>query len=262
MKSVKVPAIYGLVTVLAGITAESPHLIFFSMGLSLFIPALLVLTARESSLTALLTSALSLALLALYSLRAPLDVLPFQAMGAVFLKSFRKPELSVLTAALLLFSAAVIEEAVAGLPPEFEKTLGQFRWGLYFATATLFGEAAYGITLLLLKKGELFFRMRFGFWPVPLFFIFGLGSLIGDGLYRLIAVNGLVAVLSIFTAQGIAVILHLVNRTAPLVRLLILITVVIFPLGFLTGAMLLGFLDNWLDFRKLNGGGKDGSNFD
>ncbi|WP_456342069.1 hypothetical protein [Thermovibrio sp.] len=263
MKGLRAPALYGLITVLAGITAESPQWLFLSMGLSLFIPALFVIALRESLPGALISSAVALGVLAIYSTRAPLEVIPFQVIGALFSRWYRRPEISVFSAAAILFAAAVIEELLFGLPPEVKSSLfGSYRWGVYFFTALLFGEATYGVALLFTGRGELFLRLKFGFWPVPLFLVCGALSLLPGFPYREVAVNGLIVALSLFTGQGIAVILHLIRRLSPLARLIILIAVVIFPLGFLTAALILGFLDNWLDFRKLNGGGENGSNPD
>ncbi len=231
------------------------------MGLSLFIPALFFTAARESSIGAVAISLAAIALLALYNTRAPLDVIPFQVMGALFTRWYERVELSVLGAATILFTAATLEELFFGIPPQVKSSLfNSHRWGIYFFTALLFGEAAYGVTLLFAGRGEFFFRLKFGFWPVPLFLLCGVGTLIPKLPLKEVAVNGLLVALSLFTGQGIAVILYLLKRVAPLVRLIILITVVIFPLGFLTAALILGFLDNWLNFRKLNGGGENGSN--
>ncbi|RKQ63189.1 hypothetical protein C7457_0052 [Thermovibrio guaymasensis] len=261
MKGLKASAIYGLITVLTGITAESSQWVLLSAGLSLFIPALLLISIRENTLLALLTSVTSLGILALYSLRAPFEVLPFQVIGVLFSRRYKKPELSLLIATVILFSAAVVEELLLGLPPEVKDfPFYAYRWGVYFFTALLFSEATYGIALLTIRKGEIFLKINFGFWPVPLFLVLGALSLIPDFFYRELVINGLIATLSLFAGQGIPIMLYLINRVSPLIRLIILITVVIFPLGFLTAAVILGFLDNWLNFRKLNEGGEDGSN--
>jgi len=262
MKSLKLPAVYGALTVLTGITAGSPKLVALSMGLSLFIPALFVLTARESLAAAALATILSLGALALYSPRAPFDVLPFQAVGALLLKLLERPTLAVLGGALVLFTGAVLEELLVGLPEDVKSLplFGSYRWGIYFFTALLFSEAVYGIALIFLRRGELFLRLKFGFLPVFLFLITGSLSLLAQGAVKVVAVNLLIATLGIFTAQGVAVLLYFIGRLSPLLRLLTLVLVLFFPMGFLAGALLLGFLDNWLDFRKLSGGGSDGSN--
>jgi hypothetical protein len=231
------------------------------MGLSLFIPVLFLLSARENLWGALGVSLLVLLLLAVYSLRAPIDVLPFQVMGALLLKFYKKPELFLVLGSLLLFSFGALEEFLFGIPQELEKTplFGNYRWGLYFATALLFTQVIYGITVAFLKEGELFHRIRFGFFPVLLFLLSGTLTLVTKGALKIVSVNLLLTSVSFFTAQGISVFLFLLKKFSPFVRLLVLIFALFFPLGFLLGALLLGFLDNWLDFRKLSKEVKDGS---
>jgi hypothetical protein len=257
----KVPVIYGLLTFLAGITAESPSLLFLSMGLSLFIPVLFFLFARESFYGALGVSLLVLVLLSFYSLRAPLDVIPFQLIGVLLLKLYKKPELSLILSSLLLFAFGLLEEFLFGLPPELESSplFGDYRWGLYFVSALLFAQVIYGILVAFLKEGELFYRVRFGFIPVLLFLVSGTLTLLSEGEVKVLSANLLAVSLSLFTAQGISVFLFILRRLSPLLRLLILIFALFFPLGFLLGALVLGFLDNWLDFRKLSREVRDGS---
>jgi len=262
MKGLKLSAVYGSLTVLAGITAESPGLVALSLGLSLFIPVLFALTARESWPLALFTSLLVLAGLALYSPRALLDVLPFQVSGALFLKLMKKPDRAVLGGALALLLSAVAQELLFGLPPEVEKIpfFETYRWGIYCLSALLMAQVVYGITLLFLRREELFLKIKFGFWPVILFLVTGILSQTVGGHLKVWAANLLLVSLGLFTVQGISVLFFLLSKLSPLVRLLVLILVFIFPLGLLVSALILGFLDNWIDFRKLSGGGSHGSN--
>jgi len=267
MGRLKLPAVYGGLTVLAGITAESPSLVALSLGLSLFIPALFLLTARESLTTALITSVLSLGVLALYSLRAPLDVAYFQALGALFYKTLKRPAAAVLGGALILFLGAVVEELLFGLPQEVKELplFGSYRWGLYFFVGAILAEIAYALAQVVygLKEGEgknPFFTLRFGFWPVALFLITGALTLVAGGALKVVSVNLLTVSLGLFTAQGLSVIAYLVSRLSPLWRLLTALGALIFPVGLFVTALIVGFLDNWLDFRKLSGGGSNGSN--
>jgi hypothetical protein len=270
MGRLKLPAVYGGLT-LAGITAESSSLVALSLGLSLFIPALFLLTARESLTTALITSVLSLGVLALYSLRAPLDVAYFQALGALFYKTLKRPAAAVLGGALILFLGAVVEELLFellfGLPQEVKELplFGSYRWGLYFFVGAILAEIAYALAQVVygLKEGEgknPFFTLRFGFWPVALFLITGALTLVAGGALKVVSVNLLTVSLGLFTAQGLSVIAYLVSRLSPLWRLLTALGALIFPVGLFATALIVGFLDNWLDFRKLSGGGSNGSN--
>ena len=256
MKGLKLPAIYGGLTVLAGITAESPSLVALSLGLLLFIPALFLLTARESLTAALITSVLSVGALALYSLRAPLDVACFQVLGALFYKTLKRPAAAVLGGALILFLGAMVEELLFGLPQEVKELplFGSYRWGLYFFVGTILAEIAYALAQVVYGTGKgrnPFFTLRFGFWPVALFLITGILTLAAESSLKVISVNLLIATLGLFTAQGLSVMAYLVSRLSPLWRLLTALGALIFPVGLFAVALVVGFLDNWFDFRKL-----------
>ncbi|WP_457678332.1 hypothetical protein [Thermovibrio sp.] len=262
MGKLRLPALYTLISVLTGIASDSPHWVLLSVGLSLIVPPLTLLVMREGLTHALVATAVSLLILEAFNLKAPLNVLPLQACGALFYKWLERPSFALLAGSSALFLGALFQELLLGLPKEVE---GQslfitYRWGIYFLTSVLFSLTVYGITLLLLRKGYLFTKLKFGFWPVILFLISGFGTLLLKGEGKVIATNLLIGILSLFVAQGISVVIHFLGKLSPVARLIILILVVIFPLGFLTGALFIGFLDNWIDFRKLNGGKEDGSN--
>jgi len=267
MKGLKLPAVYGGLTILAGITAENPGTAALSLGLLLFVPALFLLTAKESPAAAAVSSVISLGILALYSLRAPLEVAYFQALGALFYRSLKRPAVAVLGGALILFLGAVVEELLFGLPPEVKELplFGNYRWGLYFFVGVILAEIAYALAQVVYGAGKgegknPFFTLRFGFWSVALFLITGALTLVAGGALRVVSVNLLTVSLGLFTAQGLSVIAYLVSRLSPLWRLLTALGALIFPVGLFAVALIAGFLDNWLDFRKLSGGGKNGSN--
>jgi len=192
------------------------------------------------------------------------------SFGALFYKTLERPVVAVLGGALALFLGAVLEELLFGLPQEVKELplFGNYRWGLYFFAGAVLAEIAYALAQVVCgatKEGrgrgrKLFFTLRFGFFPVVLFLVTGALTLMAGGTLKVVSVNLLTVSLGLFTAQGLSVIAFWVSRLSPLWRLLTALGALIFPLGLFATALIVGFLDNWLDFRKLNGGGSDGSN--
>ncbi|WP_456436542.1 hypothetical protein [Thermovibrio ammonificans] len=255
--------VYLLVLSGAGVLYQSPALAPTGLGLSLFVPALFNLALRGVSLPAVLFgTAVVEVLLALLNPQVALDVGYFPFLGLLFYLFKERPAAAVLSGAALLFGGSLIEELLFGLPKEVTqfKEFMALRLGIYAYTALLVSVAAYGLTLLLERRGELFFKLKFGFWTAVFFIVSAAASLLLKGSAKVVSENFLIASLGFLTAQGIPVFFHFVRRFSPLMKLIIFFAVLIFPLGFLATALVLGLLDNWFDFRKLKGGEEDGSN--
>ena len=258
MERLRLPALYFLAATLAGALAESSGWLFLSVGLSLFIPSLFAISAKEEGVViAIFSSLAALLALALLSPRSIPSIFSLQVAGAILLKLKERADLAVLLTAIILFGEAIFEEFLFEQLPLTSSNFAPYRFGIYFFAATLFAELVYGIYLLLIKEGNLFLKLKFGFWPVILFLSSGVGTLILSGALKVAAINLVVASLALFTAQGISVSLFFFKKLTGWWRLLFIVIVILFPSGFLLSSLILGFLDNWIDFRKFEGGGED-----
>ena len=257
-----------------GLLSKSEALSPLAFGLSIFIPALFyVLSKEDGPGVALLITAVALGVLALYDYKLAADLSALPVMG--LLLYFGRNRLSrnrlstenlVLLGAALLFASAVLEEIAFGLPEPVRKVelFVKYRFGFYALSSLLLSyfmtAVAQGITGEKWKVEEL----RFGFWSVILFLLSGTVFLIiKEGPLHEMGINLLIASISLFTVQGISVILYAVRRLGSLWKLTLLISALLFPILILGFSTFLGLLDQAIDFRKkLYEGGKDGSNSD
>ncbi|GEM_PF-1132621 len=265
----KPAVIYSLLTVGTGLLSKSEALSPLAFGLSIFIPALFyVLSKEDGPGVALLITAVALGVLALYDykLAADLSALPVIGLFLYFGRNRLSTENLVLLGAALLFASAVLEEIAFGLPEPVRKVelFVKYRFGFYALSSLLLSyfmtAVAQGITGEKWKVEEL----RFGFWSVILFLLSGTVFLIiKEGPLHEMGINLLIASISLFTVQGISVILYAVRRLGSLWKLTLLISALLFPILILGFSTFLGLLDQAIDFRKkLYEGGKDGSNSD
>jgi len=264
MKGLKPSATLFVLTVTSGIMMKSPSLLPFGLGLSLFIPAIFIYTySQHSPLIAISSSVLATLTVFFFSREMFFDVFSVLLLGPIFLifKRFGSAA-SVIGGAFLLTFITIIEEEVSGLPPEVKKQLidlASYRYTLYFFSSVVFSVFTYGICSWVVRNLPPLVRLRFGFWSVILFTLSALVTLFGSGTVRVISVNLLIVALSFLVLQGIAVFIWLFQRFSVTWKLITGLLVFIFPLGFFLAALILGLLDQKFNFRKLNGGKKDGS---
>lgn len=265
MRGVKPSAFLFLLTVSSGILMESPSLMAFGLGLSLFIPALFIYAQLHNGIFfPTISSVLSLILLFFLAKNTVLDVASFLLLAPTYtaLKRFGVAG-KVIGGALLLTAATVIEEKISGIPQEVKRELSNlesFRFSLYFFSSAVFSAIAYSITSWINREFPSITSLRFGFWSVVLFTLSAAGTLLGGGVLKILSVNLLIVSITLLTLQGIAVFFHFFPRFPSLWKLITGFLIFIFPPGFLLTALILGLLDQKFDFRKHKGGKEDGSN--
>lgn len=122
------------------------------------------------------------------------------------------------------------------------------------------------ITLLMakpiLRTGSLFYP-DFGSlkqWRVPEFMVWvaigcGIGLLLPDDMFKILGLNGLIVIMTIYFFGGIAIIsFYFEKKRFPILIRIFLYSLIALQHMFLILVIGLGFFDMWADFRKLNEG--------
>ena len=266
MKGLKPSAALFALTVGSGMLMGSSSLMPFGLGLSLFIPALFIYTyLNHSPILAVISSALAVITVVLFLKEAAADLTSVLLLGPLYLLLRRfGASACVVGGALLITAATVLEEQIFGLPPEVKaelSNLANYRFALYFFSSAVFSTFTYGIVNWLVRELPSVTELRFGFWTVILFTLSAAGTLVGTGTVKTIAINLLIISLTLLIVQGTAVFLHFFPRLSGLWKLIVGLTIFIFPPGFFITALVLGLLDQKFNFRKpTNGGKENGSN--
>ncbi len=265
MKGLKSPAALFAITVGSGLMMESSSLMPFGLGLSLFIPVLFIYSYTNSGpLTTVLLSALAIGTVFLLNRSTALDLSSILLLGPVYLiLKKRGTSIAVLGGALLLTLIAIAEEVLIGLPPDVKKEFAEvlnYRYSIYFLSSAIYSTFAYGVVNWIVKEFPSVAEIKFGFWSVVLFTVSALGTLIGRGEVKTVAINILIASISILIVQGISVFLWFFPKLSTTWKLITGLLIFIFPPGFFLTALFLGLLDQKFNFRKLKGGKEDGSN--
>lgn len=264
MRNYRLPVSYVLLTVATGALMQREVLLPLALGISLFIPALCYLVAKDSGvLVALLLSAISIgAISLLIGWKSVLDLSTFSFLGILVrvLKGKFKTEDIVLVLSLFSFAITLIEEFFISFPPEIERIrwIIQLRWGLYFLSSVVISAISVGIISMISKDNFKFKKIKFGFWVVPVFLIFGFFSLFKwVPEVQLIGANALVGISGLFIVQGFAVFSYYIGKFSPIVKTFTLLAIALLPSVAIVMAGLSGIFDFWFDFRKLKGGNKD-----
>jgi len=191
-----------------------------ALGLSIFIPALCYLVAREYGLW----TAIPLTLLALIAVvpvsgwKVCFDLSSFPLIGilARLLKGRLSLESFLFFLGALLFFITLLEEQVIGLPEEV-KQLPWFtglRWGVYFFSSFTLGAVSTGVISLLSREDFGFKGLKFGFWVIPVFLVSGFLTVLNFlPEVKQPAANVLIATFSFFTVQGFAVFVFFLERS-------------------------------------------------
>ena len=264
MKGLKSSATLFVLTVSSGLMMKSSSLLPFGLGLSLFVPAIFIYTySQYSPVVAVFSSVLAALTVFFLGREVIFDVSSVLLLGPIFLifKRFGSAA-SVVSGAFLLTFITLIEEKVYGFPPEVKKQLAglaSYRYAIYFFSSAVFSVFTYGICNWIVMDFPPLVRLRFGFWSVILFTFSALVVLFGSGTVRVISANLLILALSLLILQGIAVFIWFFQRLSMTWKLITGLLMFIFPLGFFLTALVLGVLDQKFNFRKLNGGKKNGS---
>jgi hypothetical protein len=267
MKRLKLPVIYVILTVGSGVLLGTEALVPLALGLSIFIPALCYGVSKEYGIV--VTTVLSVVALGVVVLISGWDVcfdlssFPLIGLLARLLKGKISLENFLLILGALLFCITLAEERIVGLPVEVKQHLGfmNLRWGIYFFSSFVLGAISTGVISLVSREDFGFKRLRFGFWIVPIFLISGFLAVLNFfPEIKQPATNVLIATFSIFAVQGFAVLSSFAERLSLLSKILLLAAIFLFPLGVLILAVLAGIFDFWFDFRKLEGGKRNGGN--
>ena len=265
MKNLKPPAALFLITVASGMMMGSSSLLPLGLGLSLFIPALFIYSyINGGAPITLLSLAIAVIVILAANRDAVLDVTSIALLGPVYLLLKRTGvSAAVLGGAFLLTLFTALEETLIGLPPEVKKEFAQvsnYRYSLYFLSSAIYSIFTYGVANWIVKELPPVTEIRFGFWNVVLFTLSAIATLLGKGDLKIVAVNILLASITLFIVQGISVFLWFFPKLSTTWKLITGLLIFIFPPGFFLTTLFLGLLDQKLNFRKLKGGKEDGGN--
>ncbi|MEO2068391.1 MAG: hypothetical protein ABGX27_02650 [Desulfurobacteriaceae bacterium] len=259
MGKYKLPVFYLGFVVLTGALMGIEALVPLALGLSLFIPALAYLVSRDLGVSlALGISFFGLgAVWFLESWKIAMEIASFPLFGilARISKGKLKTENLILVLSFISFGMTVIEDFFVGLPEEVQ-TLTWFlklKWGLYFFSSVVISAISVGIISVVSKEDFEFKKLKFNFWLILVFLVFGFLTIIGwNETLRLVAGNFLIGILGIFVVQGFSIFSHVLDRLSFWAKLLMFAAIVFFPVGAVITAALAGIFDFWFDFRKLN----------
>jgi len=261
MERIKLPAIYGILTVATGLLTGVEGLAFLALGLSLFVPVLCCAVAeREGFFVSFAISAAAVCVTGLASgWKLALDLSSLPVVGYLLCYLKRRPvEEIILASSVFLFAFAALEELLFGAPKVAGlKWFLEVRWGFYLTSSLFFSFLTLVTATWVLKRDFSVERVRWGFFPVPFFLLGGFGTVfLKSGMPKLVAENVLVAAIGFLMIQGLSVFLYYYRKLSLLWKFIFLFTFVVLPAAIFLGAVVAGLLDVWFDFRKLNGGGR------
>ncbi|SMP10904.1 hypothetical protein SAMN06265339_0862 [Desulfurobacterium pacificum] len=260
MGRVKLPAVYGVLTLVTGLLAGVEGLAFLSLGLSIFVPVLCcAVTERNGFLVSLAVSALAVVVTGVASewkLAFDISSLPIVGYLICYLKR-RSVEEILIASSAFLFAFAVLEELFLGTPEVNNlKWFVDVRWGFYLTSSLFFTYLTLIAATWVLKRDFAVERVRWGFFPVPFFLLGGFGTvLLKTGIVKLIAENLLVAAMGFLLVQGLSVLLFYYRKVSLTWKFILLFTLIVIPAAIFLGAIVTGLLDVWFDFRKIGKGG-------
>jgi len=246
------------VSLFTGLLLVFDQTVPLAWGISLFVPALFYLSSSRFGMPITASFSFMVALvLFVVDKRTALNVAELFVAGAAF---YFITDLRILVASLtlLMFGGSVFEDVVFGLPEEVLKNLSwlvDVRWGFYFLSSSVLSALFIGTAHVVAKRNFNFKSLSFGYYPIALFILGGIFSLLNFFPEAvLVGRNLVIATFGLFINQGLAVSLVFLEKMGTATKFLLFFVFVFFPvIGFLAAAII-GIFDFWFNFRKLKGG--------